>query len=319
MATKSTKSTNVRRHNVVLFVLFADQERLRLEPQEVFIIANGLRLHVRDWGGPAGARPPLLLVHGLASNARIWDLVAPLLAGSFRVAALDQRGHGLSDKPSAGYDFAAVTADLAAAAGALGFERPLVVGHSWGAAVALQLAAERPIPLAGVALVDGGTFEFSATMPREEALRLLTPPRLSGTPRAQFVEGLRGRWMKDLWSPEVEKIVLANFLVDDDDRIHPRLSFENHMQVVEALVDQRPTQLFGRVAVPALIVPAAPPALSDEAATWLALKRRSVAAAELSMSHARVVWAEGSVHDIPLHHPAFLAGRIAEFARSLAR
>ena len=99
-------------------------------------------MHVRDSGGPDVA-PPILLVHGLASNARIWDLLAPLLAASFRVAALDQRGHGGSDKSEDGYALAAIAGDLAKAIGALGWRRPLVVGHSWGANVALQLASFR--------------------------------------------------------------------------------------------------------------------------------------------------------------------------------
>ena len=84
----------------------------------------------------------------------IW--LAPPLAHVFRVIALDQRGHGLSDTPDDGYDFKTITGDLARAIGALGWERPLVVGHSWGANVALQLAADYPALPSGVVLVDGG-------------------------------------------------------------------------------------------------------------------------------------------------------------------
>src|SRR5215212_111789 len=58
--------------------------------------ATGLRLHYRDWGGTGRG---LLLLHGLASSARIWDLLAPLLRPYGRVVALDQRGHAASDKP----------------------------------------------------------------------------------------------------------------------------------------------------------------------------------------------------------------------------
>ncbi|MEN9936142.1 MAG: hypothetical protein RLZZ387_2721 [Chloroflexota bacterium] len=289
-----------------------------MPPVERFVSAGGLRLHVRDWGGPA-SRPPVLLVHGLASNARIWDLVASRLAGSLRVAAHDQRGHGRSDKPDAGYDFASVTADLAAVCGALGFERPLVVGHSWGAAVALQLAADCTVPLSGVALVDGGTFDFAAMMSPADARRRLTPPRLSGTPLAEFVHGMRTRWLRELWSPEVEEIVLANFEVDEAAHIHPRLSFDNHMQVVDAMVAQRPGELFPRVACPALIIPAAPPVMDDEAARWMQIKRASVAAAEQAIPYARVAWAEQSVHDIPLHRPELLASLLADFAHSITR
>ncbi len=64
-------------------------------------------LHASPGPGPA----PFLLVHGLASNARTWDGVAARLAAEGHpVVAIDQRGHGLSDKPDDGYDYATVTA-----------------------------------------------------------------------------------------------------------------------------------------------------------------------------------------------------------------
>ena len=77
------------------------------------------------WGGEW-----LVLLHGLASQAHIWDLVAPLLIDSFRVIAIDQRGHGLSDKPDSGYDWATVTADLDAILNALNASP---IGRCWPA------------------------------------------------------------------------------------------------------------------------------------------------------------------------------------------
>src|SRR5262245_49905644 len=82
--------------------------------EEGMVAAQGVRLHYRAWGGPARASAsyaPLVLLHGLASTAHIWDLVAPRLAQGRRIVALDQRGHGLSDKPDEGYDFATIVAD----------------------------------------------------------------------------------------------------------------------------------------------------------------------------------------------------------------
>jgi pimeloyl-ACP methyl ester carboxylesterase len=88
---------------------------------------------------------------------------------------------------------------------------------------------------------------------------------------------------------------------------------------VRALWEQRPTQLFARVTCPTLIVPADPPTpLDEQAAQWLERKRSSVALAEATIPHARVVWARASVHDVQLHHPAWLAGEIAAFARVLS-
>src|SRR4051794_30672736 len=89
---------------------------------------TGLAMHYRDWGG---AGRPILLLHGLASSARIWDFVAPLLRDRGHVVALDARGHAASAKPDTGYDYATIIADVAGAVQALNLVPPVVVGHSW--------------------------------------------------------------------------------------------------------------------------------------------------------------------------------------------
>jgi pimeloyl-ACP methyl ester carboxylesterase len=287
-----------------------------MSPTETFLTIDGLRLHLRDWGGP-DAPPPILLVHGLASNARIWDLLAPLLAPNFRLVAIDQRGHGLSDKPDDGYDLATIADDLASAIVALGWLRPLVVGHSWGANVALQLAADHPELPAGIVLLDGGTNELASAMPLEETLERLAPPRLAGTPRAEFLERLRSRWTSEVLSQGVEEAIMGNFAIDAEDRIAPHLTYENHLKIVRGMWEQRPTQLFSHVVCPTLIIPAELSPADQRAAEWVDRKRRAVAVAEVAMPHARVVWAHDTIHDVQLQRPAWLASELAAFARSL--
>ena len=82
-------------------------------PIDGWLPANGINLHYRDWGGfDKPEAQPVVLLHGLASTCHIWNLVAPILAEDFAVIAVDQRGHGHSDKPDYGYDFATVARDL---------------------------------------------------------------------------------------------------------------------------------------------------------------------------------------------------------------
>ena len=101
---------------------------------------RGVRLRATRW---PGSGTPVLLLHGLASSRRFWDLVVPGLAG-LPVVALDQRGHGDSERPDGPYDGATVVADALTALDALGLSRVVVVGHSWGATTALRRAAEAP-------------------------------------------------------------------------------------------------------------------------------------------------------------------------------
>ncbi|MFH8259868.1 alpha/beta fold hydrolase [Streptomyces roseolus] len=92
---------------------------------------------------PSGA--PVLLLHGLMGHAGHWARAAGLLGGGHRTIALDQRGHGASEKPPAGpFTREAYVADAAAVIERLGLGPVTLVGHSMGALTAWQLAAERP-------------------------------------------------------------------------------------------------------------------------------------------------------------------------------
>ena len=115
------------------------------------------------------ARPDtraFVLVHGLASNARLWDGVGSRLAELGHASvAVDQRGHGSSSKPDHGYDFETVTDDLAAVIEqALG--RPAVLaGQSWGGNVVVEFARRHPDLVSGIVCVDGGFIQLADAFP----------------------------------------------------------------------------------------------------------------------------------------------------------
>lgn len=93
--------------------------------------ADGNALHGVDYGDIG--KPPVLLIHGGAAHARWWDFVAPALAGSHHVIALDQRGHGDSEWTREwGYGTRHYVADLQAVISAWGLGPPVLVGHSMG-------------------------------------------------------------------------------------------------------------------------------------------------------------------------------------------
>src|SRR5512133_1636959 len=124
-----------------------------------YLFLNDLRVHYLHWNLEDGGQPAVLL-HGLASNARIWERTVPFLTQNGLVPlAPDGRGHGLTDKPDGDYGFDTFQGDLAAFINATHMERPLLIGHSWGAALALYYAARVAVgpraPL-GLVLVDGG-------------------------------------------------------------------------------------------------------------------------------------------------------------------
>ena len=112
---------------------------------------GGLQLVVRGLGAEG---PGLILLHGLGVSGAVWQGIGRLLGPALRLVAPDLRGHGESDKPSAGYLPRDYVGDIAAL---LGHEpsRPLgVLGHSLGAVIAAQLAADRPELVPKLILVD---------------------------------------------------------------------------------------------------------------------------------------------------------------------
>jgi pimeloyl-ACP methyl ester carboxylesterase len=280
-------------------------------PADRAVPGDGVRLHARDWSGSGQA---VVLLHGLASNARIWDGVASRLAGAgLRVVALDQRGHGASEQPGSGYDFATLGRDLSAALAALGIERPVLAGHSWGANVALQFAADRPGTLAGLALVDGallGVAEWAGPT-LDEARRRLAPPRFAVPLTDWLARAGRFDAGGSGGQPWVRDYLRAGVDVDDRGVARSRFQFDNHMQVVDALYGQRPPDLYPLVDCPVLLCPAADPAAD---ATHAKAKRDAAVRATGLLPSATLTWFEDTMHDIPLQRPAELAAELARFA-----
>ncbi len=284
-----------------------------MQEKRSVVQSGGLRLAVREWPGPAGARS-LLLVHGLASTSHIFDLVAPLLAPGFRVVAHDQRGHGESSKPAARYGFEHVAADAAALVRAMRLRRPVVVGHSWGASVVLELADRHPRSVGGLVLVDGGFLRMRERMDWPTAKEVLAPPHLAGMPVEEFRALIREFTADSLEvTPEVEDAILAVMRVDRSGRIRPRLSRANHFRILRAIWEQDPVELLRRVRVPTLVIGAR---TEHEDHGFLEAKERAAATVKAIGGNVRFAWIE-SIHDVPLQRPAELARLIERHVRAI--
>jgi pimeloyl-ACP methyl ester carboxylesterase len=269
-------------------------------------VAPGVELSVLTacLGGPL---TPVLLVHGLASNARLWDGVAAnLAAAGHPVAAADQRGHGRSDKPATGYDFATLVTDLLQVIASLGWDdrAPIVAGQSWGGNLVLELAARHPMATSAIALVDGGTIELAARFadwPTCEAA--LAPPPLAGTRAEDFEKLLRGHHPD--WPEAGIAATLANLEVHADGTIHPWLDRPTHMTIVANLWQHRPSDLYPEVKVPVVLIMAEDPSNQR----WMAGKRDEVSRASAGLEHVSTHWIVGD-HDLHAQHPDVVAGLI---------
>ena len=124
-----------------------------------WVDAAGLRWATQSWGR-TGDRP-VLLIHGVTSNADTWWRVGPALAAAGnRVVALELPGHGRTRGWNGRHEFANVAAEVVEFVRAAGLDRPglAVVGHSWGGMITAHL------PIAGL---------------RPRVLVLVDPPSLT--------------------------------------------------------------------------------------------------------------------------------------------
>lgn len=253
-----------------------------------------------------------MLIHGLASNLRMWDGVARRLEdGRHRVVACDLRGHGRSPKPDGGYDVATVTGDVIALIERLELGACLLAGQSYGGTVALQIAADRPDLTAGVVCVDGGFVDLGRRYPDWERCRLeLSPPPLTGRPLAAI--RLRMRSQRAGWPDEGLAALLECFEVRADGTVAPWLSLEHHIDVLHGFWALDAPALWARVAAPVLLVAAERPG-SPAKAPWHddVHRCRGILAEH---TRAEVVWMEGD-HDLHAQHPDQVAKLIERWGR----
>jgi pimeloyl-ACP methyl ester carboxylesterase len=131
-------------------------------PEGRIVTVEGRRVHLVEAGRARGTAPDVVLIHGANGSLRdfTFDLVGRL-APEFRVIAVDRPGHGWSDSwGAADTDPRAQARILRAAVEQLGIDRPVVVGHSYGGAVAMGWALEAEPETGAVVLLAGATMPW---------------------------------------------------------------------------------------------------------------------------------------------------------------
>jgi pimeloyl-ACP methyl ester carboxylesterase len=115
------------------------------------LLATGIRLHYTEAGDPSA--PPVLLLHGYSDSAFSYSPIMPLLAEQAHLFALDQRGHGQSDRPLSGYSMPDFAADVIAFMDALQLPQIILIGHSMGSLIAQEVAIAAPERITGLVLL----------------------------------------------------------------------------------------------------------------------------------------------------------------------
>jgi pimeloyl-ACP methyl ester carboxylesterase len=124
------------------------------------MLRSGVRIHYQR----IGAGPEVVMVHGITGNLAVWHLnIVPVLSEQFDLLTYDLRGHGYSDTPPTGYSPDAMAVDLLDLLDTLEIERPVIVGHSYGADIALYFAARWPDRVREVIAIESALPALEAT------------------------------------------------------------------------------------------------------------------------------------------------------------
>src|SRR5262245_51297059 len=234
-------------------------------------VAPGVFLHAEQRMGERAAAP-FVLVHGLASNVRLWDGVAAHLH-------------------------------------ALGLERPVLAGQSWGGTVVLEAAWERPEAVRGVACIDGGVVDLAQSYPVwEDCLAKLTPPALDHLTLAE----LEARIRKGVphFRDDAVRAYLHCFRTRADGTIEARLSRSHHLSILRSLWEHRPSSRWASLKTQSILM------LADSGdPTRTGNKRRAEAAAPAAGGPLRSTWFSPGHHDLPLEFPSRVGDVLARAVR----
>jgi len=278
---------------------------IRQPTREGTLERDGVSLHWLEWEPEGRAVPPaLFLLHGLSSNARYWERLARRFPHR-RVVALDQRAHGSSDAPDAGYAMEDLAADAAAAVAELDLGRPVVAGHSWGGTVALDLAATHPAIVAGLAVVDGPTASMAERLSWDDVQRVMQPPLPSYASLEEAYAESR-RLLASAWDADLEAFVRAGLVERDGGWVLP-LTAPIRLEILQNLYQFQPEAAWP--AVP-------PPILLGLAGGDVGLRQWKEAGADRvreARPDAEIRWYD-SRHDIPLIRADEVAADIERLA-----
>ena len=185
----------------------SDAQTRRPLPVASTAIVRGFGLRVWEWATRGDPEATVVLVHATGFHARTWDAVARALPGSYRVFALDMRGHGASQNPRTAAE--ASWREMAADVGAWLAQRELsavvAAGHSMGGAVMALTAAAEPQRVAALVLVDAVIPQFgdplSTALPPGNLGDAARKRRALWASPAAMAESLSGRGAFVGWAP----------------------------------------------------------------------------------------------------------------------
>ena len=252
---------------------------------------NGVDIHYLRTGG---AKPSVVLLHGLMGSGACWTHLAHALESEFDVVMPDARGHGDSSAPNHGYRYDDLASDGVGLIRSLGLSRPVLLGHSMGGMTAAVVASRGQGIIRGLVLVDPTFLSPERQRDVHESDVAEQHRRMLGLSKPELVAKARARHPRR--SPEIVEI-----------QAEARL--KTSMAAFDVLRPPNPDyrDLVRAIDVPTLLVIGDEPVVTFEMATDLRSMNPRV----------RVEQIEDAGHGLPFEQPERLAEVVVRFLREL--
>ena len=281
-------------------------------PRDEFVEANGLRFHYREWGDTR-TRHAVVMLHGYAETSEAWNETAQDLAREFRVIAIDQRGHGQSDRATdRDYTRASQMEDLEVIIESLGLRSVTLIGHSMGGANAICYAAEHPEMMTALVVIETAPEVLRSGI---ETIRRLLATGASFSSLEDAIESFR-EFFPYATTEQIERRVRASLTVNDDGMyvwdFDPIFRDPTNRPPDPDPGQRRLSDLWDcadRVQCATMIVRGA----ETDMLTPEAIQRL-----HRRVSGSRVSLIEDAGHSVPTDQPAALSLNIREFLQSIA-
>lgn len=249
--------------------------------------------HTSIYYESTGDGDPLLLIHGLGSSGRDWELQVPHFARRYRVITVDVRGHGQSGKPPGPYSVPQFAEDVAALIEALAIAPTHIVGISMGGMIAFQLAVTHPMLVRTLTIVNSGPELVVRTWRDQlQVWQRLLIVRLLGM--RKMGEVLSKRLLPGAEHAETRRIFVERWAEND-----PRA----YRDAMSALIGWSVSDNLNTLTMPILVVAA------DQDYTPVAAKEAYIT----KLPTATLVVVPDSHHALPVEHPEAFNKVLSEF------
>jgi pimeloyl-ACP methyl ester carboxylesterase len=220
-------------------------------PTDKFLASSDVNIHYLDL---PGGSPSLVLLHGLSANAHCFGgLIGAGLSPSFRVIAPDLRGRGKTDKPATGYTMADHARDVLSLLDALGLERVVLAGHSFGGYLAIYMAARFPERVEKLIVIDAAiTLNPRVGELLKPSLDRLT--RISPSIDAYLAEARSAPHLNGFWDADIERYFRAEIQENADGTAQSATSAMAIGQALQGVAVEPWLEWVGAVRQPTLLL-----------------------------------------------------------------